>query len=254
MIERLAAMPPRWGIDISGTGPLYQRLRLALEEAILSGKLKEGDVLYSERDLADHVQVSRVTVRKAIDHLARDGLLVRRPGSGTFVAGSAVPADRLLSYANFLSGKVSWNGSNAKVDWIERSTSRPAPDEMITLGLSGDSDVARLTCLRSSAGRPLAIERTCISSEFLPDALDVTCSINKALGDANFTPVRAIQRIFACNIDNPDASMLGVTIGAAGLLTKCVAYLATGRAIAYTRSLFRGDADCFVTDLAILEN
>lgn len=48
--------------------------------------------------------------------------------------------------------------------------------------------------------------------------------------------------------------MLGVTIGAAGLLAICVAYLATGRAIAYTRSLFRGDADSFVTELAILEN
>ncbi|WEZ86208.1 GntR family transcriptional regulator (plasmid) [Rhizobium sp. 32-5/1] len=254
MSESPAAMLPRWGIDIRGAGPLYHRLRLALEEAILSGKLKEGDVLYSERDLADHVQVSRVTVRKAIDHLARDGFLVRRPGSGTFVAGSAVRADRLLSYANILSGNVPWNGSNAEVEWIERCTSRPTPDEMITLGLSGDSRVARLTRLSRSEGRPLAIERTCISSEFLPYAPDVTCSIYKSLGDANFTPVRAIQRIFACNIDDPDASMLGVTIGAAGLLTKCVAYLASGRAIAFTRALLRGDADCFVTELAIPEN
>jgi GntR family transcriptional regulator len=227
---------------------------LTIEEAILSGKLKEGDVLYPERHLADHVQVSRVTVRKAIDHLVRDGFLVRRPGSGTFVAGSAVRADQPLSPANISTGDVSWHGSNTEAEWIDRSTSHPAPEEMMTLGLSGDSRVARLTCLRSSAGRPFAIERTCISSEFLPDALSVTSSIYRTLADANIKPVRAIQRIFACNIEDPDASMLGVTIGAAGLLTKRVAYLASGRAIEFTRSLFRGDADCFVTEVAIPEN
>jgi GntR family transcriptional regulator len=140
------------------------------------------------------------------------------------------------------------------VHWIERSTSHPAPEEMMTLGLSGDSRVARLTRLRSLAGRPLAIERTCISSEFLPDALCVTSSIYKTLADANFRPARAIQRISACNIADPDASMLGVTIGAAGLLTKRVAYLASGRPIEFTRSLFRGDADCFVTELTLIEN
>ncbi|AHF87976.1 GntR family transcriptional regulator (plasmid) [Rhizobium leguminosarum bv. trifolii WSM1689] len=254
MSDRLAAVLPRWSIDIGGAGPLYHRLRLAIEEAILSGKLKQGDVLYPERELADQVCVSRVTVRKAIAHLVRDGFLVRRPGSGTFVAGSAVRADQPLSRVNSLAGDVSWHGSNGEVEWIERSTSYPSPEEMMTLGLSGDSRVASLTRLRSLAGRPLAIERTCISSEFLPDALNVISSIYKTLADANFRPVRAIQRIFACNIKDPDASMLGVTIGAAGLLTKQVAYLASGRAIAFTRSLYRGDADGFVTELTFLDN
>ncbi|MBB4441444.1 DNA-binding GntR family transcriptional regulator [Rhizobium leguminosarum] len=101
-------MLPGWGIDIKGAGPLYHRLRLALEKAILSGKLKEGDVLYPERDLAEHVRVSRVTVRKAIDHLVQEGFLVRRRGSGTFVAGSAVRADRPPLCANSLTGDISF--------------------------------------------------------------------------------------------------------------------------------------------------
>ncbi|WP_246799238.1 GntR family transcriptional regulator [Rhizobium leguminosarum] len=164
MSDRLAAMLPGWGIDIKGAGPLYHRLRLVLEKAILSGKLKEGDVLYSERDLAEHLRVSRVTVRKAIDHLVQDGFLVRRRGSGTFVGGSAVHADQPPLCANSLTGNISWRGSDTKVECIERSTSHPAPEEMMTLGLSSDSHVVRITCLRSSVGQPLAIERTCISS------------------------------------------------------------------------------------------
>lgn len=206
----LAAMLPRCGIDIKGAGPLYHRLRLALEEAILSGKLKEGDVLYPERDLAEHVRVSRVTVRKAIDHLVQDGFLVRRRGSGTFVAGSAVRADQPLLRANFLTGDISWRGSDTKVECIGRSTS------------------------------------------FLPHARTVTSSICTTLADANFRPVRAIQRTFALNIEDPDATLLGVAIGTAGLLTKRVAYLASGRAIEFTRSLFRGDAEGFVNELTFL--
>ncbi|WP_027681762.1 GntR family transcriptional regulator [Rhizobium leguminosarum] len=254
MSERLAARLPRWSIDIKGAGPLYNRLRLALEEAILSGKLKEGDVLYPERDLAEHVRVSRVTVRKAIDHLVQDGFLVRRRGSGTFVARSAARADQPPLRANSLTSDISWRGSDTEVECIERSTSHPAPEEMMTLGLSSDSRVVRITRLRSSAGQPLAIERTCISSEFLPDARTVTSSIYHTLANANFRPVRAIQRTFAFNIEDPDATTLGVTIGAAGLLTKRVAYLASGRAIEFTRSLSRGDAEGFVSELTFLEN
>jgi GntR family transcriptional regulator len=125
---------------------------------------------------------------------------------------------------------------------------------MVTLGLSSDSRVVRITPLQCSAGPPLAIERICLSSEFLPDARTGTSSICNTLADANFRPVRAIQRTFALNIEDPDATLLGVAIGTAGLLTKRVAYLASGRAIEFNRSLFRGDAEGFVSELTFLDN
>jgi GntR family transcriptional regulator len=153
-----------------------------------------------------------------------------------------------------LTGDISWLGSGTKVECIERSTSHPAPEEMMTLGLSSDSRVVRITHLRSSAGQPLAIERICISSEFLPAARTVTSSTCNTLADANFRPIRAIERTFALNIEDPDATTLGVAIGTAGLLTKRVAYLASGRAIEFSRSLFRGDAEGFVSELTFLEN
>ena len=68
-----------------GSGPLYLKLRQTLEEAISSGRLNHGDALPPERDLAEYANISRVTVRKAVDDLVKDGLLVRRHGSGTFV-------------------------------------------------------------------------------------------------------------------------------------------------------------------------
>lgn len=134
--------------------------------------------------------------------------------------------------------------------------------QLVSSRTRGDDDtrpVKRQSCrahhpLAGSAGQPLAIERICISSEFLPDTRTVTSSICNTLADASFRPVRAIQRTFALNIEDPDATTLGVAIGTAGLLTKRVAYLASGRAIEFSRSLFRGDAEGFVSELTFLEN
>lgn len=61
----------------SGGGPLYLKLRQTIEDAINGGRLKHGDALPPERDIAESACVSRVTVRKAVDDLVRDGLLVR---------------------------------------------------------------------------------------------------------------------------------------------------------------------------------
>src|SRR5690606_36612398 len=61
-------------------GPLYLQLKRWLEDAIHRGAVNPGDALPSERDLATKVDVSRVTVRKAVLQLVKDGVLVQRHG------------------------------------------------------------------------------------------------------------------------------------------------------------------------------
>src|SRR6202011_3311275 len=73
-------------LDGRGNLPLYQELQRALRKAIDSRILGPDDALPSERDLAADFAVSRITVRKALDGLVADGLLVRRQGSGNFVS------------------------------------------------------------------------------------------------------------------------------------------------------------------------
>ena len=71
-------------LDESSSLPLYQQLQRALRQAIERRVLGPDDALPAERDLAT-ISVSRITVRKAIDGLVSEGMLVRRQGSGTFV-------------------------------------------------------------------------------------------------------------------------------------------------------------------------
>ena len=66
--------------------PLYQQIKTLITQGLESGEWKPGEMIPSEVELAARYKVSQGTVRKAIDELAADNLLVRRQGKGTFVA------------------------------------------------------------------------------------------------------------------------------------------------------------------------
>ncbi|WP_031248305.1 GntR family transcriptional regulator [Mesorhizobium sp. LNHC229A00] len=248
MTHPLAGILPPEGFKSRGTGPLYRRLRLCLEKAILSGKFNHGDALIPERVLASHAGVSRVTVRKAIESLVNEGLLVRRRGAGTFVECVRSNVGDLLCRSAQLVDASPRQCANSRVQWLERGLFQPTSDEIITLGLSAHSRVARLTCLHFSNDEPLAVERSSVSADIIPEPLRVNSSVHDWLRGTNARPVRAIQRLTIGSIKEPDARWLGLIPPAAGLSVERVAYLSSGRAIEFTRSVFRGDGHGFVSE------
>ncbi|MDX3925106.1 MAG: GntR family transcriptional regulator [Shinella sp.] len=253
MSNQIATLISPESLQAGGSGPLYLKLRQSLEEAINSGRLNHGDALPPERDLAEHASVSRVTVRKAVDDLVKDGLLVRRHGSGTFVVKPVSKVEQSLSRLTSFTDDMARRGLATRSQWLDRGLFHPSPDEMMILGLPADALVARLGRLRIANDMPLAIERACLSTEFLPDPTAISGSLYAELDRQGSRPVRAVQRISACNIKDPDAGMLGVPAGAAGLSIERVSYLRSGRVVEFTRSLYRGDAYDFVAELTLSE-
>src|ERR1019366_4224001 len=81
------------GTSTPGTAPtfspLYQQIKVLITQSLQSGEWKPGDLIPSEVELASRFKVSQGTVRKAIDELATENLVVRRQGKGTFVATHA---------------------------------------------------------------------------------------------------------------------------------------------------------------------
>src|SRR5438309_9336590 len=69
--------------------PLYQQIKALILQSLQAGEWKPGEAIPSEMDLAARFRVSQGTVRKAIDELAAENLVVRRQGKGTFVATHA---------------------------------------------------------------------------------------------------------------------------------------------------------------------
>ena len=78
--------------------PLHLRMRLAILDALAQGAWSAGDKLPAERDIASEVGLSLGTVQKTLSALAVDGVLVRRHGHGTFVAGDMTQSSQLLHF------------------------------------------------------------------------------------------------------------------------------------------------------------
>src|SRR3954469_23148906 len=72
--------------------PLYEQIKILLTQSLVSGEWKPGEAIPSEIELASRFRVSQGTVRKAIDELAAENIVVRRQGKGTFVASHAEPS------------------------------------------------------------------------------------------------------------------------------------------------------------------
>jgi GntR family transcriptional regulator len=72
--------------------PIYRQIVRQVQEALASGRLRSGEQLPSQRELAQQVAVSPLTVKKAYDELEREGVIETRRGQGTFVCARPEPA------------------------------------------------------------------------------------------------------------------------------------------------------------------
>ena len=77
----------------SGPVPLHHQVYLDLREAFTAGEWRPGDRLPAERDLAGRYGCSLITIRRALDELAREGRLERSPGRGTFLIDPPIVRD-----------------------------------------------------------------------------------------------------------------------------------------------------------------
>ena len=75
--------------DAPSFSPLYQQVKASMTRGLQAGEWRPGEAIPSEMELAARFRVSQGTVRKAVDELAAENLLVRRQGKGTFVATHA---------------------------------------------------------------------------------------------------------------------------------------------------------------------
>src|SRR5258708_10214855 len=110
--------------------PLYQELQRALRKAIDSRILGPDDALPSERDLAADFAVSRITVRKALDGLVADGLLVRRQGAGNFVSARV---DKNFAMLTSFSEDMRARGRTPPSVWLKRAAGTVTPAEALAL-------------------------------------------------------------------------------------------------------------------------
>ncbi len=145
-------------------------------------------------------------------------------------------------------------GKSVRSEWIARGVRPAAPDEMMALGLTAEDRVASLERVRHADGVPLAIERAVLPTAILPDPADGRGLALCRPRGSRPAPGARLQRLSATNLAAADAGLLAVPTGAAGLRIERISYLASGRVVEFTRSLYRGDAYDFAAELRLADD
>ncbi|WP_428423547.1 GntR family transcriptional regulator [Pararhizobium sp.] len=226
--------------------PLYRRLEDAIKAAIGAAHIKRGAVIPSERALCAALDISRVTVRKAIDNLVSDGFLDRRQGAKTIVSSRL---EKSLATMTSFSEDMRSRGLEPGCVWISRNISRPSPAEMMALGISGSEKVVRLKRLRTADNTPIAIEIATLPARLVPDPQAIQDSLYEYLEANGALPVRALQRMQAKPASDEERRLLGTPEDASLLIMERRCFLADGQIVEFTQTKYRGDVYDFVIEL-----
>jgi len=232
--------------DLNDHTPLYMQVARKLMDDLSAGRYKVDQALPSERTLSEQLDVSRVTARKAIDQLVEQGLVVRKRGSGNYVAPRIEqPLSNLSSFSEQLRQRGHQPGSR----WLSRAVVMASPEEQLTLGLSTNNRVARLERLRLADDVVMAYEVSIIPASVLSRPEQVESSLYEYLARSGHQPVRALQHIRAMNASAELAGKLGVPEGQAVLFITRVGYLASGQPVELTHSYCHSDHYDFVAEM-----
>lgn len=234
-------------LDEASTLPLYQQLQRKLRLAIENRVLGADDALPPERDLAEELNVSRITVRKAIDGLVEEGLLIRKQGSGTFVTNRV---EKNFAKLTSFSEDMRARGRKPRSVWLDRAAGTVTPGESLTLRSSPGTPVYRFSRIRYADDAPMAIEYATVLADCLPSVESVETSLYEALERTGNRPVRALQRLRAVLLTAEQAQLLKAQEKDAGLLVERVGFLKDGRAVEFSQSFYRGDIYDFVAELS----
>jgi GntR family transcriptional regulator len=230
--------------------PLYLQLQQRIRDAIHTGHLKYGEAIPPEREIASTMNVSRVTVRRAIDDLVTEGLLIQRQGVGTFVS------DRVEQPLNFLksfSEVMRERGRTPGSKWLDRSLGLASEDEQRALKLGPDDEVVRFHRLRTVDDQPMGLEMAAIPRRFLDNPFAIKDSLYQVMSELGLRPVKALQRLRAISIDETRAAHLGIPVNSAVLYIERLGLLADDTPVEFTRSWFPGDAYDFVAEIRDLD-
>ena len=236
--------------------PLYQQIKGLILQSLQQGEWKPGESIPSEMDLAARFRVSQGTVRKAIDELAAENLVMRRQGKGTFVA---THAEQHVQY-RFL--KLMPDTGDARVEG-------PAQRKVIDCRrVRASADVARALALRSGdavvqarrvlafAGVPTILEDIWLPGQafkgLTADQLATYQGPTYAMFELDFgvRMVRAEEKIRAVLPDAEQAAMLQIPQATPLLSVERIAYTYNDVPMELRRGLYLTDTHHYRNELS----
>ena len=230
-------------LDRRSFKPIYYQLGELIQNLIEDEVLEHGMQLPSERDLIEHFDISRNTVRKAIDSLINDGLVYRVQGKGTFVATDKMQYG-LFGLRSF-SEEMRMRGLNPGGKVLDFTQLRPSPRISQALQLKEGQEVFRIERLRTADSEPMALHTSYIPRHLVPDLKQ------KNLKDRSLYTIyeedyrliiwraeRAIQPVIARDYE---MEMLEIQPESPLLLVEGTTFLVEDQPVEYAKIVYRSD-------------
>jgi GntR family transcriptional regulator len=247
------AISPLSGADAPAFSPLYRQIKALLVKGLQAGEWGPGQVIPSEQELAARFRVSQGTVRKAIDELAADNVLVRRQGKGTFVATHAEQATQY----RFLR-LVPDDGSAPALQrrLLDCRRMRPPPEVAKLLDLKAGEAAVQVRRLLLADDTPVVLDDL-----WLPGTLFKGLSADRlqawrgplySLFEAEFSVhmIRAEEKLRAVAAGAEESELLGVAQGAALLSVERLSFTYGDRPVELRRGLYQTAAHHYRNELS----
>lgn len=230
-------------LNAESASPLYRQLMQRLRGDIAAGVYPVHSRIPSEQELCDAYQVSRVTVRKALAELTREGLLRRMQGKGTFVCAPRIKSD--LRNVTSFHDVCSMMGTVAGTKVLSAHVISADENTRQQLQLTGDRAV-EIVRLRLSDGQPVMLETNVFPMTY-EDLLgrDLTGSLYGMLEARGVEAAKGVHEISLCYATTVQAKHLGVSAGMALLQLDQVIYDQHGAPLHTSHQVIRGDRFTF---------
>jgi GntR family transcriptional regulator len=235
--------------------PLYQQIKSLILGSLRSGEWKPGEVIPSEIDLATRFRVSQGTVRKAIDELAAENLLLRRQGKGTFVATHAEQQVQFRFLRLVPNSGARGSEGPAQRDIVECRRARASTDVAKALVLRSGDAVLQVRRVLGFGGAPVILEDIWLpaapfkglTAERLASYKGPTYALFET--EFNVRMVRAEEKVRAISATACQAELLGVTLGTPLLSVERIAYTYQSEPMELRRGYYRTDTHYYQNDM-----
>ncbi len=238
-------------IDRNSPVPLYHQLATQLTEAIESATLKPGDLFENELALAERLELSRPTVRRAISELVAKGLLIRRRGIGTTVANKVVHRRNELTS---LYDDLERSGRTPVTRVLEFDPARVDAQAAEQFGVDPQTPLIYLERLRLADDTPLAVLRNWLPPRYAAITADEleSAGLYTLLRQLGARPVVAHQTIGARPPSSAERKALELGRGEPVLTMTRKAYDAEGNPVEFGDHCYRADQYAF--DITVYES
>ena len=238
-------------VDKRLPSPAYVQLQIQLSKAIASGQLPPGTALPSERELAEQLELSRMTVRHAFEELVAAGLLEQRQGSGTYVR--AKPVEQTIDRLAGFSQEANQLGFRPGGRTLEVTSTPADGTTAISLGIEPGEQLLRITRLRTAHEMPLALQVAHLPPRLAglsADRLEALGSLYRTIDEQfGIRPHRARQTVAARLPTETERELLELDESTPVLALERTTFDGDGEPFEFVRSAYRGDRYRMALDL-----